>query len=421
MTTLLLLLVLALMLLGAPFFALIAALVLVGFHGADYGFEGVINEFARIGSMHELLPIPLFTIAGFLLSESRAPARLVRVTEAIVGGRRGGLAIVALITCALFTALTGASGVTIVALGAVLLPAMRGARYDDRFSLGLLTTSGSLGLLFAPSIPLIVYALVAQQLVPIQVEELFLAGLLPGFLMLLVLGGYSWWKAPARGHALPPGELWAAVKDAGWELPLPIVVFGGIYFGWLAPSDAAPVTALYVLLVTVVIRREIKLKELPRVLRDASVLVGAILTILGMSLALTYYLIDADIPSRLFAFIESHLSNKYLFLLALNLFLMVFGMLLEGFPAIVILTPLVLPIAMGFGIDPVHFGIMFLANLQIGLFLPPLGMNLYIAAARFREPVAKLIRASLPFFLLLLACVLAITYIPWLSLALLKR
>jgi C4-dicarboxylate transporter, DctM subunit len=412
---------LALMLFGAPFFALIAALVLLGFHNADYSLSGVINEFARIGSMHELLPIPLFTIAGYLLSESRAPARLVRVTEALVGGRRGGLAIVALITCALFTALTGASGVTIVALGAVLLPALRTARYDERFSLGLLTTSGSLGLLFAPSIPLIVYALVAQQLVPVRVDELFMAGLLPGLLMIVVLGGYSLWKAPPRAESLPKGELWAAVKDAGWELPLPIVVFGGIYLGWLAPSDAAPVTALYVLLVTVVVRREIKLKQLPRVLRDAAVLVGAILTILGMSLALTNYLIDRDIPAQLFAFIEAHLSNKYLFLLALNLFLMVFGMLLEGFPAIVILTPLVLPIAQGFGIDPVHFGIMFLANLQIGLFLPPLGMNLYIAAARFRQPVATLIRASLPFFLLLLACVLIITYVPWLSLALLDR
>lgn len=419
--SLILLGVLLLMLFGVPFFTLIGAVALLGFHVAGYQLTGVANEFARIGGMHELLPIPLFTIAGYLLSESRAPARLVRVTEAIVGGRRGGLAIVALIACAMFTALTGASGVTIVALGAVLLPALQQARYNQRFSLGLLTTSGSLGLLFAPSIPLIVYAFVAQQMVPLQVSELFLAGLIPGVLMLVVLGAYSITQAPARSEPLPRGELWKAVKDARWELPLPLVVFGGIYMGWLAPSDAAPFTALYVLVVTVLIRREIALKALPRVMREASVLVGAILCILGMSLALTNYLIDAEIPTRLFEFIQTHLSNRWLFLLALNLFLMVFGMLLEGFPAIVILTPLVLPIAMGFGIDPVHFGIMFLANLQIGLFLPPLGMNLYIAAARFKQPVSTLIRASWPFFLLLLGCVLLITYVPWLSLALLDR
>ena len=419
------LLLLALM--GAPFFALIGAVALLGFHDQGYDLAIVAVEINRLGEMPVLVAIPLFTLAGYLLSESQAPRRLVRLTQALVGWMPGGLAIVALVASALFTALTGASGVTIVALGAVLFPALLHGRYSEKFGLGLVTASGSLGLLFAPSLPLIIYGVVAQQLntsPPVSVEDLFLAGIIPGVLMLLVLSIYAITqspKIPREERRFVPAEARAALWDTRWELPLPFLVLGGIYSGRIAPSEAATLTAVYVFVVTVLVRREIPWKRLPLIVREAMMLVGGILLILGTAFALTNYLIDAEIPTKLFDWVQTHVSQKWIFLLALNAFLLFFGMLLEGYPAIVVLTPLVLPIATGYGMDPVHFGILFLANLQIGLFLAPLGMNLFIASYRFRKPVTQVIRASWPFFLLLFACAMAITYVPWLSLALLER
>ena len=413
--------------LGAPFFALIAAIALLGFHAQGYDLAIVAVEINRLGEMPVLVAIPLFTLAGYLLGESAAPKRLVRLTQALVGWLPGGLAIVALVASALFTALTGASGVTIVALGAVLFPALVHGRYSERFGLGLVTASGSLGLLFAPSLPLIIYGVVAQQLntsPPVSVEDLFLAGIIPGVLMLVVLSVYAITQAPSIPRAerrFDARDAWAAVLDAKWELPLPVLVLGGIYTGKIAPSEAAALTAIYVFMVTVVIRREISVRKLPIIVKEAMMLVGGILLILGTAFALTNYLIDAEIPTRLFDWVQTHVSQKWVFLLVLNVFLLFFGMLLEGYPAIVVLTPLVLPIASGYGMDPVHFGILFLANLQIGLFLAPLGMNLFISAYRFQRPVTEVIRASWPFFLLLWACALAITYIPWLSLVLIGR
>ena len=409
--------------LGAPLFAILGAIALIGFHMAGQEGIAVAVEFYRLSDMPALIAIPLFTLAGYILAESQTPQRLVRLTNALVGWLPGGLAIVAVLACTLFTAFTGATGVTIIALGAVLYPALRQARYGEKFSLGLLTASGSLGLLLVPSMPLILYGVVAQQFQttpPVSIDALFKAGVLPCLLMVTMLGLYSAWhvRGVPRPKAAAPGELWAAVKDAAWEIPLPFVILIGIYSGKLAASEAAAATALYVLLVTVLIRREIKLAELPRVIRHAMVLVGGILVILGFSLALTNWLIDAEVPEKLFQFLRTHIpeSNPFLFLLALNLFLLVFGMLLEGFPAIILLVPLVLPVAVRYGIDPVHLGIIFLANLQLGIFLPPLGINLYIASARFRQPVMTLVRAAVPFFLIMLAATLIITYWPGLSL-----
>ncbi|HZX89020.1 MAG TPA: TRAP transporter large permease, partial [Rudaea sp.] len=351
--------------------------------------------------------------------------RLVRLTNALFGWLPGGLAIVSICACTLFTAFTGATGVTLVALGAVLYPALRHAQYPERFSLGLLTCSGSLGLLLVPSMPLILYGVVAQQFhttPPVAIDALFKAGLLPCLLMIIVLSVYSAWIA--RGLPRPARtsrrEVWAAVKDAAWELPLPFVVLAGIYSGKLAASEAAAATALYVLIVTVLIRREIRLPELPRVIREAMLLVGAILIVLGFSLALTNWLIDGEVPEKLFTLMKAGIDSRIGFLLLLNAFLLVFGMLLEGFPAIIILVPLVLPVALHYGVDPVHLGIIFLANLQIGIFLPPVGMNIFIASARFGRPPTSIIRASLPFYALLMLCVLIITYWPDLSLVLVR-
>jgi tripartite ATP-independent transporter DctM subunit len=419
-------LLLVLAALGAPLFALIAAVALLGFHAAGQDGVAVAVEFYRLADMPALIAIPLFTLAGYVLAESQAPQRMVRVTNALLGWLPGGLAIVAVIACAMFTAFTGATGVTIVALGAVLYPALLQQRYGEKFSLGLLTASGSLGLILVPSMPLILYGVVAQQFhttPPVTIDALFKAGVLPCALMVLLLGIYSVWHARRVGVArskVSGRELLAALRGAAWDIPLPFVILGGIYSGKLAASEAAAATALYVLVVTVLIRREIPLRKLPAIAREAMLLVGAILVILGFSLALTNWLIDAEVPEKLFQAIQGHITSRGTFLLILNVFLLVFGMLLEGFPAIIILVPLVLPVALHYGIDPVHLGIVFLANLQLGIFLPPVGMNLFIASMRFDKPVITLVRASLPFFLILFAAVLAITYWPELSLALVR-
>ena len=411
-------------LMGAPLFAVIAASALWGFFQQDVSLSVVAIEIYRLTEMPVLTAIPLFTFAGYLLGESKAPQRLVRITDALLGWMPGGLAIVALIACALFTAFTGASGVTIVALGALLYPALKKAGYSTHFNLGLITTSGSLGLLFAPSLPLILYGVVAQQLaldIPVSIDDLFLAGIIPGTIMLVALSIYSAIQ-PREKAAIEnkpkfdAKEAVAAIKDTAWEAPLPVIVLGGIYGGFIAVSEAAAITAFYVLLVTVVIRREISLKKLPIVMRDSMKLVGAIMVILAVSLASTNYMIDAGIPSAIFDFISEHIDSQLTFLFLLFLFLLVLGMMLDIFSAIVIMVPIILPIAMQFGIHPVHLGILFLANMQLGYFTPPVGMNLFIASFRFQRPVTELYRATIPFFFILLATVLLITYVPWLSL-----
>jgi tripartite ATP-independent transporter DctM subunit len=416
-----------LVLLGAPLFAVIAASAMLAFARADVDLTVVMIEVYRLAEMPVLLAIPLFTFAGYLLAESRAPQRLVRITNAFLGWMPGGLAAVVLVVCALFTAFTGASGVTIVALGALLYPALQQAGYPQRFNLGLITTSGSLGLLFAPSLPLILYSVVAQQLnlgQPVAIGDLFLAGILPGLLIIFLLALWSLWQK--RGHHIPAApftgrEAWAAVRETAWELPLPVIVLGGIYSGFFAVSEAAAVTALYVLVVEVLIHREIPLARLPGLMRESMVLVGAILIVLSMSLASTNYLLDAEIPTQLFAFIRSHVHDGLGFLLLLNVFLLALGMMLDIFSALVIMVPLILPIAVGYGIHPVHLGIVFLANMEIAYLMPPVGMNLFIASYRFNRPMLEIFRAVLPFVAILVFAVLIITYWPWLSLALIQH
>lgn len=416
-------LVMLLLLAGMPLFAGVAAVALLGFHFAGYDLVAVAVEYYRLGDMPGLIAIPLFTLAGYLLGESGAPKRLVRLSEALLGWLPGGLAIVALVTCAFFTAFTGASGMTIVAIGALLYPTLRAAGYPQRYSLGLVTSSGSLGLLFPPSLPLIVFGFVAGQLataIPVTMEDLFLAGLLPGLLMIAILCLHAVWvgRGLPRRTRIEGRELWAALKDARWEIPLPFIVLGGIYSGLFAASEAAAVTALYVLVTTVLARREIALRKLPEVMAEAMRLVGAILVILGAAMAMSNWLVDQEVPRALFAFVQSHVDSAFAFLLLLNLLLLMVGMMMDIFSAIVVLTPLLLPVAVGYGIHPVHFGIVMLANLQIGYFMPPMGMDLVIAAYRFKTDVLTLARACLPFFLLVGLALLIITYWPGLSLAL---
>jgi len=411
-------LLLLLALLGAPLFAVIAASAMFGFSKEGIDLQAIAIEFYGIAEMPILLAIPLFTFAGYLLSESGAPRRLVRLTRALLGWMPAGLAIVSLAACAFFTAFTGASGVTIIALGALLFPALQQAGYPEKFNLGLVTSAGSLGLLFAPSLPLILYGIVAE----IPVEDLFLAGILPGFLMILLLSGYSVWKNRALRTPLSDfswREVGAAVREAAWEIPLPIVVLGGIYSGYFAISEAAAVTALYVLIVDVLILREISLRKLPQIMRESMVLVGGILVILGMSLASTNYMIDTGVPQKLLGWVSELVSGETSFLLLLLLFLLALGAILDIFSAIVLVVPLILPVAMQFGVDPVHLGIVFLATMQLGYITPPVGLNLFIASYRFERPVVDLYLSTLPFFLFLLVSVAIIAFWPWLSLALL--
>ena len=420
MNVLVSLLLIVLALLGTPLFVIIAASAMFGFYQSEVDLSVVAIEIYRLAEMPILLAIPLFTFAGYLLSESGAPARLVRVTQALLGWMHGGLAIVSLVACALFTAFTGASGVTIVALGALLYPALSRAGYKENFSLGLITTSGSLGLLFAPSLPLILYGIIVQQLGvgrPLTVDELFLAGILPGLLMLVVLSVWSVWSSRVQTlQRFSWQEARQALREALWELPLPVIVLGGIYSGYFAVSEAAAVTVLYVFIVEVFIYREIPLPKLPGIVRESMVMVGAILMILGVSLASTNYLVDAQIPTKLFELVKANISDKLTFLILLNIFLLILGTMLDIFSALVIMVPLLLPIAVGYGIDPVHLGIIFLANMQIGYFTPPVGMNLFIASFRFNRSITRLYRSTLPFFFLLLFTVLIITYWPSLSL-----
>ncbi|HEX9852324.1 MAG TPA: TRAP transporter large permease subunit, partial [Woeseiaceae bacterium] len=299
---------------GAPLFAVIAASALLGYHKEGIDFMAIVVEILGIAGMPFLSAIPLFTFAGYLLSESNAPHRLVRLTGAVLGWMPGGLALVALAACAFFTAFTGASGVTIIALGAILYPALQKDGYPDDFNLGLVTTSGSLGLLFAPSLPLILYGVVAE----VSIDGLFRAGLLPGMLMLVMLSAYSLWinrsnRKPLNSFSLR--EVGEALRESKWELPLPIVVLGGIYSGFFAVSEAAAVTALYVLIVEVFILKEIRIPDLPKVMRDSMLLVGGILIILGVSLASTNYMIDAGVPQKLLAIVTEMVTSQFSFLL----------------------------------------------------------------------------------------------------------
>ena len=417
----------ALALIGTPLFVVILAAAMVGFYYSDIPLTVIGIEIYRLVSTPLLIALPLFTFAGYVLAESQVSHRMVRLSEVFLGWMPGGLALVSFTTCAFFTAFTGASGVTIVAVGALLFPALIQAGYRERFSLGLVTTSGSLGLLLAPSLPLILYGVLVQQMDipnPFRIQDLFIAGLLPAFLMIVLLTLYSLYANRGtqlhRGHFSRDQAL-AALYAARWELPMPVIVLGGIYSGYFAVSEAAAVTAFYVMIVEVFVYREVPLRELPRVAREAMMMVGGILLILGVSLAFTNFLIDAEIPQALFDWMATFIDSKVTFLILLNLALLVLGAILDIFSALVIMIPLIVPIAVGFGVDPVHLGIIFLANMQIGYFTPPIGMNLFIASYRFGRPILEIYRATLPFMAVLLVALAFITYVPGLSLAFLDR
>ncbi len=407
---------------GAPLFAVLLGAALLGFWAADIDIAIIAIEVYRIVDTPLLIALPLFTYAGYVLSESRTSTRLVDVVQSVFGALPSGLAIVGFVACAFFTALTGASGVTIVALGALLLPALMKGGFSERFSLGLVTSSGSLGLLIVPSVPLILYGVIAQQMdvgESFAIVDLFKAGILPVLLMLSLLMAFTWWHH--RGGKIPKTPFrWADVRKSLWaaryELPLPFVILGGVFGGYFAVSDAAAVTAVYVTIAEVMLYRDITWRQLPRIMVDSMVMVGGILLILGVALAFTNFLVDAEVPQALFGFMQEHITSPLGFLLLLNVLLLLLGAILDIFSAIVIMVPLLLPVAVGYGVHPVHLGIIFLANMQIGYFTPPVGMNLFIASYRFKKSLLELYAASWPFMLVMLIALAFITYVPWLSL-----
>ena len=402
-------------LLGSPLFVVISGLALLSFHSVEINPSVVIIEMSRLADTPLLLSLPLFIFAGTMLAESNTSKRLLNLTHALLGWMPGGLAVISLMVCAVFTAFTGASGVTIFAVGGLLLPALLQDNYSEKFSLGLLTSSGSLGLLFPPSLPLILYGVVAET----RVDQLFLAGILPGLLMLTLLGGYSMVAGRGIKKERPKNSaatIFRAIREAAWELPLPVIVLGGIYGGFFVAGEAAAVTALYVLIVELGIYRDVSLRQLPAIMVKSMVLFGGILVVLAASMATTNFLVDQEVPTRLFELIRQYISSKYTFLLLLNVFLLIVGSMLDIFSALVLVVPLIIPIATAYDVDLIHLGIIFLTNLQIGYCTPPVGLNLFLASYRFEKPVAQLYVATLPFLALLLITLAIITYYPPLSL-----
>lgn len=406
------LIVLLLALFGMPLFAVLGGIALFAFHEAGIDISSVAVSMYTLAGSPVLIAIPLFTFAGYIFANSRSPDRLVALSRAFFPG---GLAVVALVSCAIFTAFTGASGVTIIAMGGLLFPALISEGYSKKFSLGLVTASGSLGLLFPPSLPLILYGYIAA----VSVDKLFLAGLLPGIFLVMVLSTYGM-RVGRREHIrrdrFSLATMIAALKGAAWEIPLPFIILGGIYGGKITVMEAAALTAVYALIVEVLIYKDIKPGDLPRIVTESMTLVGGILIILASALALTNYLIDAEVPMGILGWMKQYISSKYTFLMLLNIFLLIVGCLMDIFSALIVVVPLIVPVALGFGVDPIHLGIIFLTNLEIGYLTPPVGLNLFISSYRFKEPVLSLYVASLPFLLLLLAALIAITYFPALSL-----
>ena len=408
------LILIILCIIGTPLFSVIAASAMFGYASQEIDLMAIVIEIIGISDMPFLSAIPLFTLSGYLLSESNAPKRLVALTDVFLGWMPSGLAIVSILACALFTAFTGASGVTIIALGAILYPALKEDGYSDKFNLGLITTSGSLGLLFAPSLPLILYGVIAE----VSIDNLFKAGILPGLMMIILLSFYSFSvnaKNSKSGRSFNLKKALITLKECAWEIPLPFLVLGGIYSGFFAISEAAALTALYVFIVEVVILKEIKFIDLPSLMRESMIMVGGILIVLAVSLASTNYMIDSGLPQKIFGLVSEIVDDQITFIILLLLFLIILGAILDIFSAIVLVVPILLPIAEIYEINQIHLGIIFLSTMQLGYLTPPVGINLFIASYRFDISIIDVYSSTIPFFLILLISVILIAFLPSLS------
>jgi C4-dicarboxylate transporter DctM subunit len=400
--------------LGVPAFVTLGGAALLLFSSLDQPIASIpIAHYALV--INPVLPtLPLFTLAGYFLAEGGAAKRLLRVFTALFRGFRGGPALVTVVACAFFTSVTGASGVTILALGGLLMPVLVGARYTEKNALGLLTGSGSLGLLLPPCLPIIVYAIVAH--VPIQ--QMFLGGLVPAFVMIIATSLWGTHRAPVdhERHPFDGKEAVLALWDAKWDLLMPVVALVALFSGFATPVEASALTALYAFLTEAVIHRDLQIfRDAPRVMSECGLLIGGVLLILGVSLGFTNYLVDAEVPTRAVEWTTRNIHSSFLFLLLLNGFMVVVGCLIEIYPAIVIEVPLLVPLGAAYGIDPIRLGIIFLANLELGYLTPPVGLNLLMSSYRFHKPVGEVLRSVLPVVAVLSTGLLLITYIPGLT------
>ncbi|MCU0257336.1 MAG: TRAP transporter large permease subunit [Vicinamibacterales bacterium] len=407
-------------LLGTPIFAVLGGVAALLFLAQSVPPAAILVETYQLSVNPTLPAIPLFTLAGFLLAEGKASDRLLRVFRAWFGWLPGGTAVVCILVSAFFTVFTGGSGVTILALGGVLLPLLLRDGYGDRFSLGLLTSAGSLGLLFPPALPLILYGIVSQT----PIEDLFIGGMVPGLLLLGLVAGYGVRQGlrAGTGHVqFAPREAVAAAWHGKWELALPVVILVVIFTGWATLVEASALAAFYAFVTQAFVHRDLSLRrDVGRVFADAVTTIGGVLIILGGAVGLTNYLVDADVPGRLLAWTQAYVDSRLVFLLGLNLFLIVVGCLMDIFSATFVVVPLIVPLGLAFDVHPVHLGIVFIANLELGYLTPPVGLNLFLASYRFKRPLMEVVRAVLPWLALRAAGVLLVTYVPWLTLGLLE-
>lgn len=408
-------LLILLALLGMPLYAVLGGAGLLLFFALDIPIASVSAETYRIVTQPVLPSIPLFVLAGSVLAAGGAPQRLVRLVQAWTGWLPGGTVVMTVIGCSIFTAITGASGVTIIALGGLLLPVLMSSKFEKNFSIGLLTASGSVGLLFPPSLPVILYGIYAH----VAIDRLFFAGLVPGVILIVMLSAYSIYRSRAQKNPAPPFNLDEALK-ATWiskaDLILPLLIFVGLFGGFLTVVETAAFTAFWAIMLEVVIHRQLDLRRrLPAAMVESAVLMGALLAVLGMALGLVSYLVDEQIPLKAAEWVVQTIQSKLVFLLVLNLMLLLVGALMDIFSAIVVVVPLIAPMGLAFGVDPAHLGIIFLANLQLGYLTPPVGMNLFFSSLRFERPLLEIFGTVVPFMIIFVIWVLLITYVPALT------
>ena len=399
---------------GAPIFIGLGGLALLFFWRDWTPISAISAETYRIVVSPTLPTIPLFTLAGYMLAESKASERLVLLFRALIGWIPGGTPVVLVLLCGVFTALTGGAGVTILALGGLLMPVLIKEGYSKKFSLGLITVAGSLGLLFPPSLPLIIYGVTAG----ISIKSVFLAGIVPGLIRVGMIGSWAVWQGKVQSvskHNFNLTKIISAVKNAKWEAMIPFFVLFGIFGGYTTLVETASLISVYIFIIEFVIYKDLKFNDLRKIILDCSTLIGGVLIILGVAMGLTSYLVDAQIPLHLLEWVKSTISSKFVFLLMLNIFLLAVGCLMDIFSAIIIVVPLITPLGAYFGIDPIHLAIIFIANLELGFLTPPVGMNLFLSSYRFEEPMSNIYKSTLPFFVVMLLSVIAITYIPILS------
>lgn len=405
--------------LGMPIYAALGSVALLLFWDEGTPIAAVPGETYRMSTAPMLPAIPLFTLAGYILSAGGSSRRLLRLCAALVGWMPGGLAIVVTLVLAFFTPLTGASGITILAMGGLLLPMLREAQYTERHAIGLVTVSGSIGVLFPPSLPVILYAYYAE----LTLDRLFIAGLLPGLVLVTVVAAWGAWRGWQGGAVRTPfqgRELGSALWNAKWDILVPVVTLTSLFGGFATLVEAAALTVLYAIVVEALVYRELRVsRDLPHVAIESATMVGGFMIILGVALGLTNYLIIAQIPMHALAWVQERIQSPALFLLALNVLLIMVGALMDIYSAVIVIVPLIAPMAAAYAIDPIHLGIIFLANMQLGYLMPPMGENLFLSASRFDQPVARVYRATLPYVVILLGAVLLITYVPWITLGLL--